>query len=185
MKMHSSCIQFHAQPEELVEFITSVLDQFTLQLVCVTLFPFSARILKREELEAAVLDSERGPNCRIVFFTHEPHLSVSTLNEFRDSNPNTITVEIGRLTESGLEESCLTYWTEDSEVYAIAKQVAASLKKRTNAGAVALNPTTGAESRLRTHRYTTGAQKLDQGGTKILPVAGTSILRLRSRKETK
>jgi hypothetical protein len=166
-------IQFHAHPDELEQFVSEWARKYRLNLVGVELKPFRVFRVGDTRLDLASNLSIQ----RIAFFASNPDLSVNTPNEFSDQNPDKLLLAIGRLEERGLRESWLTA-KEDSQNFPIWKKIAKELKTVTQAGAVAVNPATGAKSKLRTHRYTKGAKALEQEGMDILPVAGSAKLKL-------
>ena len=104
-------------------------------------------------------------------------LPVGGLNEFLDRNSSALLLDIGRRSSEGLRESWLTAKTQDTGVSAKWKDFAARLRSITKLGTVAVNPQTGASVRLKDHRFSPGAKKLEVEGVPMLPAAGTSRLR--------
>lgn len=173
--MKSIMIQFHANLEELVEYLNSVSSELGLNITMMILKPFTLRVIEGEvSLDDLVLDGD----IRILLTKENPTLGALSPNKFYDINPGTVDFDIGQLTEMGLQESALAFMSDDKEKISIANKIALRLKKITKAGAIAVNPVTGAEANVRTHRYTKGAKAKYDEGVKMLPVAGNSILKL-------
>jgi len=107
-----------------------------------------------------------------------PRLSAASMNSFADLNPNRLTLEIGRLTTSGLKESWLTAKAREGELSTQWKEIAKKLRASTHTGVQAINPNTGKRSQLKSHRYTSGALAIQECGHAILPAAGNAIIRL-------
>lgn len=168
-------IQFHATIEELVEYMNTVSKELGLIMTIMTLRPFSLKTIKGL---LSLQDIHLNSDIRVILTKDELHIGATSPNNFYDLNPGAIGLHIGRLTERGLEESALAFMSDDTDKIAIANKVASKLKKITKAGAVAVNPNTGEQGKLRTHRYTVGAKKLYDESVKILPVAGTALLKL-------
>ncbi len=126
-----------------------------------------------DDLDALLLD----PSVRELALTLEiPTLSVANATAFLDKHPGALRLDIGRRSEKGLRESSLSCRTSDARSLTAWKRVVRKLQCITKAGAIAVNPATGATSRLRSHRYTEGAKALDERGVPMLPVAGAAVL---------
>lgn len=168
-------IQFHALVDELAGFVQSLNEELGVHVTALRFHPFSASQVNASLIESTV----RDPKVREIVLTIEPpSVAVSNEADFVVRNPTALHVDIGRLSERGLAESCLSARTIDEKAVAIWKDVARRLRKSTRAGAVASNPATGAKSQLRNHRFTSGAKALGDKGVRILPVAGGALLRL-------
>lgn len=168
-------IQFHSLPQELVELIRQFSDEAQPRLVS-----FCKRPFRSETFEVGLLDKifEDPETWRVVFTAAAPILGGDSSLAFMDSNPDCLILEIGRLTEAGLGESWLSARTSDAATAARWQLLAKRLRQITKAGALAVNPDTGATSRLRNHRYTDGALRLAQANVPILPGAGGTLIRL-------
>jgi hypothetical protein len=182
MPMHSRIyslkkimIQFHATSEELVEYLNSVSNELDLIMTVMPLRPFS---LKRIDDLLSLQNIDVNSDIRVILTKDELHVGATSPNNFYDLNPGTIGLDIGRLTERGLEESALTFMSDDADKIAIANKVASKLKKITKAGVVAINPNTGKQAKVRTHRYTADAKKLYDEGVKIVPLGGFILFKL-------
>ncbi len=173
--MKKIMIQFHATLEELVEYLNSVSSELGLVMTMMILKPFALNVVKGE-LSLDELALER--DIRILLTKAEPNLEGESPNKFYDLNPGTVDLDIGKLSKIGLHESALSFMSDDKEKISLANKLASRLKKRTHAGAIAVNPVSGAEANARTHRYTDGAKAMYNDGVKILPVAGNCFFKL-------
>jgi hypothetical protein len=168
-------IQFHAAIDELAEFLRDVTEEFHVHVIALRFHPFSATFVKNDLIDVSIHD----PAVREFALTIEPPiLPALNATEFLNRNPSALRLDIGRLSEQGLNESCLSARTMDERSIDIWRRVARKLRKITQTGAVATNPATGATSKLRNHRFTAGAKALDVIGIIIRPVAGGSVLHL-------
>ena len=171
-------IQFHAVIDELVEFLQGVTEEFQVHVTALRFHPFSTTLVDNDLIGVTV----RDPTVREFALTIDPpSLSAANANEFLDRNPSALRLDIGRLSQQGLAESCLSARTTDEPTIKTWRSVARKLRAITKAGAIATNPATGATSRLRSHRFTIGAKALGDNGVAIRPVAGGAMLRLGDR----
>jgi len=176
--MKSIMIQFHATLEELVEYLNSMSSNFGLIITMMTFKPFA---LKQVEGHISISDfllEGENADVRLMLSKGKLDLDASSPNNFLDINTGTVVFDIGRLLEGGLHESALAFMSDDKDKIAIANKLATKLKKMTKAGVIAVNPVSGAEAKIRSHRYTVGAKAQYEEGIKILPAAGNSFLKL-------
>jgi hypothetical protein len=166
-------IQFHALPEELRPLIHWSMEELGVHITAFRFWPFQAVEVRLDTLDAPLLD----PSIRELALTLEaPTLSIANMNAFLDLHPAALRLDIGRRSEKGLAESCLSCRTWDARSLEVWKKIARKLRGITKAGAIATNPDTGATARSRNHRYTVGAKALDDAGVPIMPVAGGNVL---------
>lgn len=173
--MKKIVIQFHASPEELVEYINSVSSELGLVVTMMILKPFK---LKEIEGQLSVGDLMLDGDIRIIFTKEKPNIAVASPNNFYDLNPGVVHVDIGRLTTENLKESALSFMSDDKEKIDIANKLASRLKKITKAGVIAVSSISGAEANVRSHRYTKGAKSMYDLGINMLPIAGNSFYKL-------
>jgi hypothetical protein len=179
VNMKSILIQFYAEPSETFSFIENVSGELGLFVFLMKQSPFKVESLSlQKNMANTSLLNEMGPSARIILSDKAVFSGVNSLGAFLDANPEVIVMDVGQMTDHGLHESCLSFKGDKSDSISLANKVAAKLKKFTKAGATAVDPKTGAEARLRSHRYTKGAKSLFEQGVKILPVAGTSLIKL-------
>lgn len=176
--MKSIAIQFHATTEELLEYVVSVSVEHGLVITMMVLKPFSLTTLDSEPSLGEITDKLQQGDLRLVLNTENPNNDVISPNKFLDANPGSILIDVGTLSDSGLKESALSFMSDQKDKVLIAGKLASKLKKLTKAGAIAVNPVTGAEANIRSHRYTNGAKLMFNEGVKILPIAGNSLYKL-------
>ncbi len=173
--MRKIMIQFHATPDELIDYLNSISSEFNLIMIMMVLRPFTMKVIENElSLDMLSLDND----IRIILTKERPNMDTSSPNKFYDLNPGTINLDVGRLDSIGLQESALSFMSDEKGKIVIADKLAAKLKKITKAGAVVVNPVTGAEANARSHRYTQGAKSKYDQGIRILPIAGNCIFKL-------
>lgn len=173
--MKKMMIQFHATPEELVDYANSITSELGLFMAVMVLKPFA---LRKADGNLSVDELSINGDIRVFFATQKLSMDASSPNHFYDLNPAAIGLHIGRLSEQGLGESTLAYMSDDKASAVIASKVASRLKKLTRSGVIAVNPVNGIEGSVRSHRYTSGAKKLYDKGIKMLPVAGHVFFKL-------
>lgn len=171
-------IQFHAVAEEIVTYLNSVSSELSLIMTVMILRPFALREINSELSLGDLMLRTSDTDIRIILTKGRPNIMANSPNQFFDLNPGVISIDIGSLTERGLQESALSFGSDDKEKIAIANKIASKLKKITKAGVVAVNPISGAAAAVRSHRYTEGAKAMYDGGVKILPVAGHCVYKL-------
>lgn len=172
-------IQFHITIEELEAFLLDVVADAPVYVTALRFFPFSATPVDKNALSVAM----RDPIIRELALTLDPPtLREGTQLDFHDDNPSALLLDIGRLSEQGLKESCLSVKTADERSLKVWRRIARRLRKITQTGAVATNPDTGATGRVANHRFTAGAKALDDKGVIMRPFAGGSVLHFGERK---
>lgn len=173
-------IQFHADVRELLHVINGIYESSRCSICIVRSSPFSLEVFN----SGLVLDSERAiesareSGLRIALSIHPYVTQVKTFGDFMKQNDGCVIFDVGRLTSKGLEESAVSFMSENASAIDFAKKVQTKIKAITKAGVIAVNPVSGAESRVRNHRYTDEAKSLYKCGVRLLPVAGNAILRL-------
>lgn len=176
--MKKTSIQFHASPTEIVSFLNNLQNETAFCLVDISARPFSARALTPFPLnEQNSLSFSNGSRCRLVLSDRGGFLSARTQNEFLDRNAGCLVLDVGAYKEGKLHESALSAMSENDSDIDFAKKVISKFKKITRAGVVAVDPQTGAESRLPNHRYTLGAKIIYDKGEVILSAAGRSYIK--------
>ncbi|HEU5070309.1 MAG TPA: hypothetical protein VFV96_07840 [Verrucomicrobiae bacterium] len=176
--MSSISIQFHATPDELAEFVNKISFGFDIHVIGMSFPPFQAVELFGKHIEEAI---RNGTFWRIAFTEFAPNLPVETQKEFGEKNPKSLYLDVGRLTANGLGESWLACRTIDVQIPVAWKRVQAELRSITKSGATAMHPD-GASIRVRNHRFTPGAKLLNDNGVPMLPIAGTTMLKLGTPK---
>jgi hypothetical protein len=171
--------QFYAAPSENASFVRDVMASHPVKVGLVHKVPFS---LERVAVGARLADGSVAGADWVVFAIEEFDDSSRDVRGFRDAHPDALTLELGRLDESGLRESWLHAKSESAEAMAIWRRVARELRGRTYSGVVALDETSGEPGpMLPAWRCTEGARELFVKGVRILPVAGKTRLAILKR----
>lgn len=167
-------VELHALEEELLSFIEEIVKEFKLSVCVMSFPPFDVKEIDISDLRKATSDTKTD---RVALTISPPSLPWTTFLKFLDHNPGTMTIDLGRLTEQGLKESWLTARTSNPAVLDTWRRVARKLRSRTKAGAIAINPETGASSKVRTHRFTKGALNLHEQGVAMLSLTNSAVFR--------
>lgn len=176
--MKKNVIQFHATPEELFEFIRCLRSETSFSLAIIGWKPFALRLIgKSEDFDFSGLNNiERKTSLRIVLSNQESLVSADSEGRFYDNNPGCVTIDIGECSPAGLGESALSFIASDLDAIKFVNKVVSKLKKMTTAGVIAVNPNTGANGKIRTHRYSQGAKTLSDNGVKLLSLTGWILI---------
>lgn len=167
-------LQFHCLPDELILSVSSFVNEVRAHTVAIRFQPFEAVLIAASDLSRAL----QAPDVRrIVFTADSPVLGATAMNAFLDQNPGALLLDLGRQTDAGLKESWLASRTDNPVLLASWRKLVKQVRSLTRAGAIAVNPQTGATSRLKDHRYSAGAKLLESQGIAMLPAAGTARLR--------
>lgn len=168
-------IQFHATTDEIEDLVTHAVRTESLFVTARWHWPFRAILISESTVSEALRDPTMDD---FVFTTREPALRGKTSLKFLDDNPGALLLDIGRLTEGGLKESCLSSKAATEQDIVIWRRIARQLRKQTMAGVTGFDPISGASSFYRAHRYTEGAKKLSNQGIRIRSLGGRIELRL-------
>lgn len=168
-------IQFHALPEELLQFVGECIRDFNIHVVAMRFAPFEAKEISSETLGSVF--SPTSPFRELALTVECPILPATSNTDFHDKNPTKLRLDIQRPTESGLRQTWLACRTDDEEALNVWKKVARRLKDITKTGVVVVNPDSGCSAPSSSFRYTSGAKALERAGVPMLPAAGGNILR--------
>lgn len=168
-------VQFHALPEETLLFVKELVCDFDVNLVAIQLRPFGVKKIDCTSIRSLLANEPMSR--RFGFVLGDPDFRALNELDFADRNPDYLRLDIGAVTEKGLGQSWLSARTENGDAIKIWKMIAARLRRITKSGVTAVNPHTGATSRMKSFRYTAGAKALAEEGTPMLPIAGGSLLR--------
>lgn len=166
-------VQFHALPTEIPNLIAGLISDDNI-------FVTSAAGNPPQFVPHKSLDSFVGvEGVRALFFTIEaPRLQARSLYEFRVTNPESLVLEIGRLTDEGLEESWLSSSAENKSTLKLWRRASKSLRAGMLSGAEAVNNSNGTIAPIKWHSFTKGALEVYKEGVKILPPAGNTTIKL-------
>lgn len=164
-------MQFHATMDELLEFVHGCVADYELRIAGIKEHPFRAFPVVPSDLDSVFRDETVS---RLALALTPLFVQAETFLKFSDRNPDAFILDIGRLVDGGLKESCLSARTSRGDELATWRKVANRLRKISRTGAVAVNPKTGASVHVNDHRFTEGALTLQRNGVVMLPVAGTA-----------
>lgn len=166
--------QFYATPSEVASFVRDVVGKHRVEKALVRKVPFSVeQVVSEEQLSES---SVRAADW-VVFTLAAIDESPADVPAFRRAHPDAMTLEVGRFSEAGLQESWLHAQSENATAMAVWGRIARDLRGRTYAGVAAVNATSGVIGPiLRAWRCTVGARDLYARGVRILPAAGTARL---------
>ena len=168
-------IQFHALPEELLSFTREFMADFALYVVAMRFFPFEANIIPFGNLSDVF--SPDSSSRELAFTLTQPVLPVNNNIDFYDKNPDSLRLDIERVTNNELRQTWLTCRTDNSVAFGVWRKIAKRLKSSTLSGVVVVDPNTGAAVSSRSFRYTTGAKGLALAGVTMRPTAGGCVVK--------
>src|SRR5690349_16095865 len=119
-------IQFHALADELVAFVREAVAEVPVHLTAFRFAPFDAVALDADDLEPTLRDESVR---EIAFTLGPPALAIANSNEFLDRNADALRLDIGRISEAGLRESCLSARTTDERALHAWRKLARKLRK--------------------------------------------------------
>src|SRR6185369_4434055 len=107
--------QFHAKPEELFQFLTNLREEVGCSLAIIGWQPFSLKIIdKFEVIDPNFFKTDNKRSLRIALSSNRL-VSAESERSFFDRNSNFVTLDIGCLSPDGLEESALSFGSDEDE----------------------------------------------------------------------
>lgn len=171
--MSSTQVVFLTLVEEVAPLIAAFAEEFGVHFIACRFPPFQATRIER----SAVQDALHDPSVCDLLLTLKPSIipfGGKDQLELQRSNPNFASLQLGRRSPRGLEESWFSAKTSDSlpdsEALAVWKKLAQRIKKITTAGMTVENPNLGIRGPGRNHRYTAGAKRLHEEGVPLLTI---------------
>ena len=169
-------LQFHSTSKESKEFISKIYQKLDVNIAILHFVPeFSVQEITTNHDIMKELNSLDGSKCQSVVFNLKPFVvDVESKKEFNESNPQTLTFEIGEETKDVIRESWLhtSIYMDDIDSQKCWQKIAGEFKKISTCGAWAINPNTNGRHYYKNHRYTEGIKIAQNKGLKILPSAG-------------
>ena len=163
-------VQFHALPDELVQFVSECVSEYALHLTAIRYRPFEAVEVDPQDIESVL--TNLPDHRRFAFTIEKPCLAVANELDFQKANPDHLRLDIARQSADGLGESWLCSRTNNSAALRIWRQIAKRLKEMTNPGVTAINRTTGVAATYKSARYSNGAKALEESGVPMVPAQG-------------
>jgi hypothetical protein len=162
--------QFHAAPDEILNFIKECSEEFHLHVAILRSFPtFSVNILHSTDGVKSISNSK---TIRICLYQYEPDLDANDQSEFFDKNPECLTITIGKYHDNQLGESSIGSLVQDANTLKMWKKIITKFKSNTYTGAWVVNSLSGEKAFYKHHIYTEGARKLFLEGVKVVPFGG-------------
>ena len=165
-------ISLYALPDELISFAAAAIDDFNLCAVAMRYPPFEIVEIRGDDLKD--LFANPIPFREVAFMLVPPALTAKGRMEFIDKNRDQLSIQIGRQTANGLEESILSCRTDNDDTLAIWRTITNRLKQQTQAGVTAINRQSGISAYYRSTRYTQGAKALEISGVAMVPFQGSN-----------
>lgn len=180
-EVRSTGIQFHATPSEIV----NVLAQFRAKVACnvavartsiedVTLYNRD-EVIDWLNISELARDASRGVR---VYLSESKLTCPSSSRYFLDFNMGSTIVNIGKMTDSSLQETSISCKSENPDDLEFTKKAINLFRKITKTGAYAFKPGEDGELFYKNHRYSQGAKDLYDKGYEIKPIAGSIRHRL-------
>lgn len=160
-------VQFHGTPEEIIDFVTASMSEFRLYATLFWRAPAFRCEVWAEAAGFRAACAHEAPPEFIRLTLEPPVLPVDSENDFMRKNPEALLVDIGRLAADGLAESFIGARAEQPDTASAWRRIVSRWRKRTTAGAVAVNPQTGERAFIKGHHYTTGARESCERGVRM------------------
>ncbi|MCK6576303.1 hypothetical protein L6V77_35085 [Myxococcota bacterium] len=170
-------LQFHAAPDELLALASNWAAEHHLRMVVERFFPQTRCVMVDGTDLGSAIDHLDGVWNRIWFSKTPLVIDYSTDPPFTDE-PECMALVAGNMTSDGLRESAIGAVSGDTAAMRTWRTVIKSAKSTLLSGAWVLNPASGVRQRLDVHYFTQGALALNQGGVKMLAMAGWNEFQL-------
>lgn len=168
--MSAFALQFHALPDEVVEWLISIRNGSGAHFSEIyETIPF----VRPVSLAAA---PSVGRRRAWFIWSHEAPVQPLAFNAFLNSNPDALVLRVGQLSKDGLEESSLGAKSDRLDLMREWRAIEKQFKKHMKAGAIAVGED-GATARIRQHWLSAGARDLSRSGVRLKPIGGTVSIR--------
>ena len=171
-RAHGVGFQFHATSEELVELARSWRDAHGLRLAAEQLFP-DWHVIAVDGQESR---EQLGTIDRLALRREPFDLTATTDRAFTSSNPNSLYIQLAKVTRNELGEAMIGGYTIDPAEAELWRRLIGKVRAASHKGASVRN--WAATRRLLSHRHTTGAHRLAEDGVRMVafPGVGTEYL---------
>lgn len=173
--MSDISLQFHATAEELVTLATRFAADHQLRVVGIRSRPFSAQAIRFSDIETAMI---HGQYERFAFVQGDLALPVESAGQFAEAHPGALSLVVGRLTDSGLQQSWLACRALADPIPPEWRMLVRAIRSITKAGVTVMNPDTRDTVIMKHFRYTAGAKALYDKGVPMFPLAGKTVCML-------
>jgi hypothetical protein len=167
-------MQFHAEREELLQYVAGWVGWHGLSIVAERFFPEyePVRIPPNVRLRDAIAHLEPVRQVCLARGELDRGSGFITTEEFLTVNPDCLAIALEPVTEDGLRETALATLTADRDTLAFWLKLVLELDEIMHQGATAVDPRTGRRRYLRSHRHSPGAHALAAAGVPMLACAG-------------
>jgi hypothetical protein len=167
-------MQFHAERDELIEYIAGWVGWHGLGVVVERFFPEYEPVAIPPDVKLRDAIAHLEPVRQVCLVRDGVDLDGEfiTTEEFMVVNPDCLAIALEPLTEDGLRETALATLTGDRDTLAFWMELVLELDEIMHQGATAFDPGTGQRRRLPSHRHTPGAHELACRGVRMLACVG-------------
>jgi hypothetical protein len=164
-------LQFHASRDEVAQLVGQWVNELGLQLAHETLSPAYSAV-------AATAGPIPGSVDRLVLSLHPIDLDGSGPFGLDETNPDSLTILLGRQTDTTLTLSILQAMTEDPDSLAAWRRIRKSLTTSFHKGVHVVNSMTGAKDSYSHHYFSPGAKQLYDHGVRMADLNDVLIYEL-------
>jgi hypothetical protein len=166
--------QFHAEREELIEYVAGWVGWHGLSVVAERFFPEYEPVAIPPDVKLRDAIAHLEPVRQVCLVRGDLDLGSGfiTTEEFLTVNPDCLAIVLEPVTEDGLRETALATLTADRETLAFWLKLVLELDEIMHQGATAFDPRTGSRREFPSHRHTPGAHELASRGVRMLACAG-------------
>ena len=167
-------MQFHAERDELIEYIAGWVGWHGLAVVAERFFPEYEPVVIPPDVKLGDAIAHLDPVRQVCLVRRDVDLDFGfiTTEEFMTVNPDCLAIALEPLTEDGLRETALATLTSDGDTLAFWMKLVLELDEIMHQGAIAVDPRTGTRRHRPSHRHTPGAHELAARGVRMLACAG-------------
>jgi hypothetical protein len=167
-------MQFHAEREELIEYIAGWVGWHGLSVVAERFFPEYEPVVVNPDMPLREAIAELEPVRRVCLVREDLAFggSLITTEEFMTINRDCFAIALEPVTEDGLRETALATLTSDAETLEFWLARVLELDEVMHQGAMFVDPATDTTMFLPSHRHTPGAHELARKGVPMLACAG-------------
>lgn len=167
-------MQFHAEREELIEYIAGWVGWHDLSVVAERFFPEyePVAVARDRPLREAIAQLE--PVRRLCLAREDLVFGGGfiTTEEFMTVNPDCLAIALEPVSEDGLRETALATLTSDPDTLDFWMARVLELDEIMHQGALVVDPVRGTSGYFPGHRHTPGAHELARNGVPMLACAG-------------
>jgi hypothetical protein len=167
-------MQFHAEREELIEYIAGWVGWHKLSVVAERFFPEYEPVVVDPSKPLREAIAELEPVRRVCLAREDLAFggSLITTEEFMTINRDCLAIALEPVSEDGLRETALATLTADADTLEFWLARVLELDEVMHQGAMFIDPATETTMFLPSHRHTPGAHELARRGVAMLACGG-------------